>query len=870
MPTEETWPMEATASFGEWVRLRREALGLSRPELAARVGCAVVTIRKIEADERRPSAQVAELLSRHLELAAADRPAFVRAARAQLAPDRLPPPGGAAVPAPVLPLPRSRLIGREPELAALADLLHSNATALLTLLGPPGVGKTSLALLAAQSAAHDFPDGVFFVPLAALREPALVAPAIAQALGVQTTSNQAVHAALLAFLRNKSALLLLDNFEHLLAAAPQVAGLLAAAPRLKILATSRAALRISAEREFAVPPLALPVGGASPPAELLRSPAVQLFAQRARAVRPELALAEADISTIAAICRQLDGLPLAIELAAARSKLFSPAALLARLPNRLQLLTGGMRDLPERHQTLHSAIAWSYDLLEPAEQALFRQLGVVVGECALPAVAALAGSAEPPLALLESLIDKSLLAQHAGPDGEPRFSMLETVREYALEQLAAHADAEAVRLRHAQFYLALAETADAGLQGAEQLAWLARLDAEHGNLRAALAWSLDAAPPGSPAPRALRVEIAQRIGGALWLFWQIRSLYREAHSWLARALAADNPPTPDAARASALNGLGFILYCEHELEQAEACLQQGLALARAANNLPLAAHILNNLATLAVNQREYARTEEFTAASMDLARAQGMVWLCGWVQLTRGRAAFESQRLREAERLFEQASADFRSIGALRGEAFSLMFRAETALRQDNFARAEAQYKKALLMVRALNDVHGIIYTLADCGRIAAQRGDYDAARAMLAESLQLARDQSDAQGACWALVGLAYVLASVGDAAGAQALALESISIAQTIDDPVSVFAAMATIAHAQASAGRADIAAHIIGSAEALRERLELQLFSIDQAGCAQVYAAVRAQLAPAALAAALARGRELSFSEALGMLA
>lgn len=862
--------MEATVSFGEWVRLRREVLGLSRPELAARVGCAVVTIRKIEGDERRPSAQVAALLAQQLELSVADRPAFVRAARAQLAPDRLPPPGGAAALAPVLPLPRNPLIGREPELATLADLLRSDATALLTLLGPPGVGKTSLALLAAQSAAPDFPDGVFFVPLAALRDPAQVALAIAQALCVQTTSNQAVQAALLAWLRNKHVLLLLDNFEHLLAAAPQVAALLAAAPGLKVLATSRAALRLSAEREFAVPPLALPLGGDTPPAALLRSPAVQLFAQRARAVRPDFALAEDDVPTIAAICRQLDGLPLAIELAAARSKLFGPAALLARLANRLQVLTGGMRDLPERHQTLQSAIAWSYDLLEPAEQALFRQLGVVVGECALPAVAALAGTAEPPLALLESLIDKCLLTQHAGADGEPRFSMLETVREYALEQLAAQADAEAVRLRHAQFYLALAETADAGLQGADQIAWLARLDAEHGNLRAVLAWCLDDATPDQPAPRALRVEIAQRIGGALWLFWQIRSFYREAHSWLARALAPENPPTPDAARARAMNGLGFILYCEHELEQAAACLHEALVLARAAAEQPLAAHILNNLATLAVDQREFARVEEFASASFEMAREQGLTWLCGWSQLTCGRAAFERQNWDESKQLFERAYAYFRSIGALRGEAFSLMFQAETALRQGDLARAEPQYKKALLMVRALNDIHGIIYSLADCGRIAALRGDYDAARSMLTESLQLAREQSDTQGVCWALVGLAYVLASLGDTAGAQAHALEAISLAQTVDDPVSVFAAMATIAYANASAGRVEIAAHLIGSAEALRDRLRLQLFSIDKAGCAQVYAAVRALLAPPALEAALARGRELSFVEALDLLA
>jgi predicted ATPase len=418
----------------------------------------------------------------------------------------------------------------------------------LTLTGPGGVGKTRLALAIADDAAPSFADGVAFVDLAPLRDPALVLPAVAQRLGVREGGGLALADAVATFLKPRRVLLLLDNVEHLLAAAPGVATLLAACPALQVLATSRAPLRLLGEQLLPVPPLALPDPAAPPAlADLAVTEAVTLFVQRARAVAPGFALSEANAAAVAEVCARLDGLPLALELAAARLRLLSPQALLALLTRRLRVLTGGERDRPDRQRALRDTLAWSHDLLPADARVVFRRLAVFAGGFDLEAARAVAAGPETDaLAVLEALgtlVDHGLAHEVQAPGGEPRFGMLETVREFAEERLAECGEADATARRHALHFLALVERAAPALAEAWSPAWLERLGAEHGNLRAALAW-LEAG--GEP-------EAFLRLVEALYHFWLIRCHYREGLAWLERALARDGGP-PSEARARVLRG----------------------------------------------------------------------------------------------------------------------------------------------------------------------------------------------------------------------------------------------------------------------------------------------------------------------------
>ena len=514
------------------------------------------------------------------------------------------------VPPAALPRPPTRLIGRETDVAALATLLAQGDLQLVTLTGPGGTGKTRLALAVAAAERDRYRDGVVFVDLTPLSDPALVVPTIATAMGVRELAGEPLLQTLCRVLRERRMLLVLDNCEQVVDAAADVAALLAACPRVVMLATSRIPLHIRAEREVTVAPLSLPDPGRLPPlAELERVAAVTLFVERARAARADFALTAENAAAIAAICQRLDGLPLAIELAAARVKVLSPLALLARLEQRLPLLSGGGRDLPRRQRTMRDAIAWSYDLLTPEEQALFRRLAVFVGGFTLEAAeadgSATRGSGLDVLDGLTSLVDKSLLREAVGLAGEPRFGMFETVREFGLERLAASGDEAAVRARHAAYVLALAEETDPHLLMPGQERWLSRVAVDLDNVRAALAWLQQTG----------ETELQLRLATGLRWFWYVHGHYAEGWDWLQSAYAK-TPSAPAILRAKALSGLSGLALWRGDLRQAATLAEESLARwQNLGGNVVEEASLLITLGLVAMYRDDYDQAETWQDAA---------------------------------------------------------------------------------------------------------------------------------------------------------------------------------------------------------------------------------------------------------------
>jgi predicted ATPase/DNA-binding CsgD family transcriptional regulator len=608
------------------------------------------------------------------------------------------------------------LVGRGREIEAVCDLLRQPSVRLVALVGPGGVGKTRLALAVAERLRSAFRNDVVFVPLQATADATLLLPVIARAIGVREFGERPPLRAIVDAARGRELVLVLDNFEQLLAAGPQVTELLSTCPDLKVLVTSRAVLHLTGEHDFTVPPLSLPeTSKNTTPAELATSDAVRLFIERATAARSDFTVSDDRLVTIAAICARVDGLPLAIELAAARMRSLSPAALLARLEQRLRLLSGGPRDAPSRQQTMRATIAWSYDLISAEQQRLFRALAVFRGGASLDAIesvcAAGAGHASEGFELsllddLDALVDHSLVQHREQLDGTSRFEMLETIREFGQERLDALGESADARTSHACYFLELARRAEPELFGPRQNVWFERLEQDHANLRAALDWALEHDP-----------EVALEAAVALWYFWLVRAHFSEARAWLDVALTQSGNVTP-RIRARALDAAAGLASWQGDHRRADDLFQEALRIFRALDDRPNIANTLRGMCRLALVMSDFDRADIYGMESVAL----------------------------------------FEALGDTRGLMAAVGNRGWNALARGDLERATPLITQALALARQRGDAAMVANHSAGLGFVALGQEDTEAATRLFADGLQLGWELDDRRFVALCLQGLGGV----------------------------------------------------------------------------------------------------------------
>jgi predicted ATPase/DNA-binding winged helix-turn-helix (wHTH) protein len=689
-----------------------------------------------------------------------------------------------------IPIQRTRFVGREKEVAAAKKLLLSEDVRLVTVTGPGGIGKTRLAVEVASGLVERFPGGIHFVPLAPLSDPGLIVSVIVQTLGIGESGGPSPLEILKKNLHGPfcaPALFLLDNFEHLIQAAPTVAELLAMGPNLKILVTSRAALHVYGEHEYAVPPLAVPDSRSMPPVEVLSQyPAVALFVQRAVAAKPDFELNRENACAVTEICARLDGLPLAIELAAARVKVLSPSSMRTRLASRLQLLTGGARDLPQRQQTLRAAIDWSYDLLSAAEQKLFRRLSVFVGGSTLEGTEAVCDTkGDLDLDLLDgmaSMVDKSLIQQVEQANGESRFMMLETIREYAREKLEASLEEALTRRAHAAYCMVLAEEEAAEHSGAEGTEWLERLALEYDNFRAGLEWLTET---GDAA-------WGLRLGTALFRFWETHGYLAEGRDALGKLLKLTGAAAPTKARARALFAAGVLAHEQGDYASAEKLINESQGIALQLGDNTGVAVSLNALAVF--------------------ARGHGNV--------------------ATARALFEESLSLWRELGDLKSVARAISNLANVVKLQGDYDRARSLYAEGLSIFRGLGDRTGVAWSLNYQGDVARDQGDCAAARTLYEEGLAIFRELGDRWGIAGTLADLGSLAREQQDCPTAHFLYRESLKIFQELEDKRGIARLLECFACSAAVQLQAERSLRLAGAAAALRQNIGAPLTPAEQA--------------------------------------
>jgi non-specific serine/threonine protein kinase len=760
-------------TFGEALRRHRLAAGLTQEELAERAGLSVRGLSYLEKDGRQPYRDTVRRLGEALRLEPDARLTLDQAAReAPTVPEAAGQPTEPEMAAGDrlhnLPLSLSSFVGREREMAQVAELLGGSR--LLTLTGAGGVGKTRLALQVAAATVERYPHGVWLVELAPLGDPALVPQAIAAALQVREEPGRPVLASLTEALRSRHLLLVLDNCEHLVGACAELAEvLLRACPALQILATSREALGIGGETAWQVPSLGLPDPQHLPPPETLADcEAVRLFAERARAVQPAFALGERNAEAVAQLCVRLDGIPLALELAAACLRGLTVEQVAARLDRRFRLLTGGSRTALPRQQTLRATVEWSYSLLSPSEQRLFDRLSVFAGGWTLEAAEAVCADGElaeeDVLDLLLRLVGKSLVQTEEGIDGETRYHLLETLRQYAGERLAESADAAAAQQRHAHYFLAVAEAAEPHLKGRDQVVWMARLDAARDDLRTAWRWYVDHGV----------AEEAVRLAVALQWFWYRRGVM-EARTWFTHLVTLPELAAPGVVRAQALAWAGMWLGAFGDLAEGGRLLEEALTWSRPARHAAITALTLH---FLGLNRLHVGATDEgrcMQEEALALYRGLGDQWSSGEMLCHLGALAYSQGDLMRATELAAEALSIARATGDIRRRAWAVEVLGQVSSARGDVAEATVLLEEGRAAYHEVGDLRGMAAVEEQLGHLALRQKSYAVGRQRFVASLQHLHALGIEVRGLSALIGLASVASIEGDTARALRLAAAS-----------------------------------------------------------------------------------------------